>query len=69
MPIRERSFSPPTVADGLLFEGDIYGNFNAFKYPTAPGSAVAMTMLPLRPQAGRRYRSPNIKLLHRIFPR
>ncbi len=36
-------FSPPTVADGLLFEGDVAGNFYAFKFPSAPGAGAAST--------------------------
>jgi outer membrane protein assembly factor BamB len=33
-------FAPPTIADGLLFEGDVNGNFTAYRFPSAPGGAV-----------------------------
>ncbi len=39
-------FAPPTIADGLLFEGDVYGNFNVFQFPPTPGGVS--TSRPLR---------------------
>jgi PQQ-like domain len=59
-------FAPPTIADGLLFEGDIYGNVNAFQFPSTPGGAAAASVLPTRREASERPSAPSVKLLHRI---
>jgi outer membrane protein assembly factor BamB len=61
-------YAPPTVADGLLFAGDIYGNFSAFQFPSAPGKAVAGAF-PVGPTAGRAPELPRTKSVHPIHPR
>jgi hypothetical protein len=60
-------FAPPTVADGLLFEGDIYGNFNAFQFPATRGTAVAGPVRLTSREARVRPSTPRMKLLRRIY--
>jgi hypothetical protein len=59
-------FAPATVADGLLFEGDVYGNFTAFQFPSMPGGsarapASSKATLVRRPGPSRTH------LVHRIW--
>jgi hypothetical protein len=59
-------FAPATVADGLLLQGDVYGNFTAFAFPSAPAGAPTASAPSRTPRLGR----PNLartKLLHRIY--
>jgi outer membrane protein assembly factor BamB len=58
--------APPTVADGLLFEGDAYGNFNVFQFPSAPGMGAVNPQPSATVETGRVPAMPRMRLLHRI---
>ncbi len=60
-------FAPPTVADGLLFEGDIYGNFNVFQFPSAPATGAASPLSSTTLQAGPAPAMPRTQLEHPIY--
>ena len=62
-------FAPPTVADGLLLEGDIAGNFFAFKFPSGPGAAVTSSSVSLGAHVEYAPPMPRTKLQHHIYVR
>ena len=59
-------YAPATVADGLLFEGDIYGNFNVFQFPSAPSTPVAGPTVSTGPRAGQAPAMPRARIEHAI---
>jgi hypothetical protein len=59
-------YAPPTVSDGLLFEGDIYGNFNVFQFPSAPGMGAVNPQPSTTLQTGPVPAMPRMRLEHPI---
>lgn len=59
-------FSPPTVADGLLFEGDVDGNFNVYTFPSAPGQAAAKPQVSSTPTIAAAPAMPRTQQRHAI---
>ncbi len=59
-------YAPATVADGLLFEGDIYGNFNVFQFPSGPSTPVAGPTVSTGPRAGQAPAMPRARIEHAI---